>query len=86
MTTKTVTVSAINCGHCTNTIEMEISELGGVTNVSADKDSKQVTIEWDAPANWETISEHTTHLLRPSCSWLRHAASNSCHWEGADCR
>jgi copper chaperone CopZ len=56
MTTKTVTVPAINCGHCTNTIETELSELGGVSRVSADKDSKQVIIEWDTPADWDSIS------------------------------
>ena len=55
MNNKTVSVPAINCGHCTNTIEMELSEMTGVTNVSANADTKQVVIEWDEPATWEGI-------------------------------
>ena len=55
MNSKTVTVPAINCGHCTNTIELELSEMAGISSVSASADSKQVVIEWDAPATWEGI-------------------------------
>ena len=55
MSSKTVRVPAINCGHCTNTIEMELGELTGVTGVSADVESKQVTIEWNDPADWAQI-------------------------------
>ena len=55
MSTKTVSVPAINCGHCTNTIELEVSELAGVSNVTADVDSKQVTVDWDEPTNWDQI-------------------------------
>ncbi len=55
MSSKTVKVPAINCGHCTNTIEMEVGELTGVTGVSADVESKQVTIEWSDPADWAQI-------------------------------
>lgn len=55
MTTKTFTVPNIHCGHCTHTIEMELSELPGVTNVKAEQDSRQVTVEWTEPATWEQI-------------------------------
>jgi copper chaperone len=55
MTSKTITVPNISCGHCTQTIEMEVGELAGVTNVQANKDSKQVLIEWQEPANWPQI-------------------------------
>lgn len=55
MTTKTFTAPAINCGHCTKTIEMEVGDLAGVSSVKADVDSKQVTVEWDAPATWDEI-------------------------------
>ena len=55
MVTKTFTVPNISCGHCTNTIEMEVGELAGVKHVSADKDSKQVVVEWDEPASWSGI-------------------------------
>ena len=55
MTTRTFTVPNISCGHCTNTIETEVGELDGVQSVSADVDSKQVTVEWTEPATWDDI-------------------------------
>lgn len=55
MTTKTFVVPNISCGHCTQTIESELGELDGVRNVSADVDSKNVTVEWGDPATWEQI-------------------------------
>lgn len=62
MNTKTITVPNISCGHCTNTIEMEVGELAGVQNVSAAEDTKQVTIEWNSPATWDEINE-TLHEI-----------------------
>jgi len=50
MTTKTFEVPNISCGHCTNTIEMEVIDLAGVLNVKAEKETRQVTVEWDNPA------------------------------------
>ena len=55
METKTFTVPNISCGHCTHTIEMEVGDLAGVSKVQADEASKQVVIEWDAPASWPEI-------------------------------
>lgn len=55
MTTKTFTVPNISCGHCTHTIQMELSDLAGVKSVAADEATKQVTVAWEEPANWETI-------------------------------
>jgi copper chaperone CopZ len=58
MTTKTVNIPKISCGHCTGTIERELSELAGVNSVITDKDNKTATINWDeATTNWEQISE-----------------------------
>ena len=55
MTTKTFTVPNISCGHCTHTIQMELSDLAGVKSVAADEATKQVTVDWEEPATWETI-------------------------------
>lgn len=55
MSTKTFTVPNISCGHCTHTIETELGELAGVQSVKAEQGTKQVTVTWDAPANWESI-------------------------------
>jgi len=55
MATRTVTIPNISCDHCTRTIEMELSDLSGVSTVAADVDSKQVTVEWQAPTTWDEI-------------------------------
>ena len=55
MTTKTFTVPNISCGHCTHTIEMELSDLAGVRSVKAEEATQQVTVTWDEPASWEKI-------------------------------
>lgn len=55
MESKTFEVPNISCGHCVMTIKNEVSELAGVSRVEADQASRQVTVEWAAPANWEAI-------------------------------
>ena len=55
METKTVTIPNINCGHCVNTVQMEVGELSGVSEVNASAESKEVTITWQNPATWQTI-------------------------------
>ncbi|HSH05596.1 MAG TPA: heavy-metal-associated domain-containing protein [Anaerolineae bacterium] len=55
MSTKTFTVPNISCGHCTNTIELELGELAGVTAVNANQESKEVSVTWQDPASWEKI-------------------------------
>lgn len=55
MASKTFTVPNISCGHCTHTIEMEVGDLEGVKSVKAEEATKQVTVEWQDPANWEKI-------------------------------
>jgi len=65
MSNKTIIVPNINCDHCTHTIEMEVGELAGVSHVTADVETKQVTIEWDTPANWESITGLLTEIDFP---------------------
>ncbi len=50
MTTKSYSVPAIHCMHCTHTIEMELGELEGVTEVHADVEGKKVEVTFEAPA------------------------------------
>lgn len=58
MTTKTISIPKISCGHCTGTIEREVGELAGVNSITADKDNKTATIDWnDSIVNWEQIAE-----------------------------
>ena len=55
MQSKSFVVPNISCGHCTRTIEMEVEELNGVESVTADVDSRRVTITWGEPASWDQI-------------------------------
>ncbi len=56
MTTRTVTVSNISCGHCTHTIETELADLSGVETVQASESDKLVSVTWDEnTTSWESI-------------------------------
>ena len=56
MTTRTVTVPNITCGHCVMTIEREVGELDGVSEVKGDQVTRNVTVSWDPQTtDWETI-------------------------------
>jgi copper chaperone len=57
MTTKTVKVPNISCGHCVMTIEREVGELTGVASVKADQATRDVTVSWDPEAtDWGAIA------------------------------
>ena len=66
MTTKTVSVPNISCGHCVMTIEREVGELPGVSAVKAEKETKRVTISWDPGAtDWAAIEEAMREIAFP---------------------
>ena len=43
-TTTTITVDGMTCGHCVSAVRSEVGKLEGVTDVSVDLASGQVTI------------------------------------------
>ncbi len=47
-TTTTITVDGMTCGHCVNSVQTEVGKLDGVTDVSVDLSSGQVTIVADS--------------------------------------
>jgi copper chaperone CopZ len=55
MTTITYNVPNINCNHCVHTIQSEVSELTGVSQVEADSTTKQVKVTFESPASEERI-------------------------------
>jgi copper chaperone len=65
MESKTFTVPNISCGHCVHTIENELGELEGVKSVKADEKTRNVTIEWNAPANWDKITSALKEINYP---------------------
>ena len=65
MTTKTFTVPNISCGHCTHTIQMELSDLAGVKSVAADEATKPAITKY----TWPIASNLSATAF--SCSRLR---------------
>lgn len=66
MTTKTVNVPNISCGHCVATVEREVGELEGVSSVKAEQQSKNVTISWDPDAvDWVVIRGRMEEINYP---------------------
>ncbi|MCH7992712.1 MAG: cation transporter [Gemmatimonadetes bacterium] len=66
MTSKTVNVPGISCGHCVATIEREVGELAGVGSVKVEQASKDVTISWDPEAtDWVVIEETMKEINFP---------------------
>jgi len=66
MQSKTVLVPNISCGHCVMTVQNEVGELDGVKSVKADVNTKQVVIEWNAPASWQSISDLLNEIEYPA--------------------
>ena len=66
MSSKTVEVPNISCGHCVKTIEREVGELAGVSAVSAREESREVTVEWDDDAtSWDRIEDLMKEINYP---------------------
>lgn len=65
MQTKTFEVPNISCGHCVRAVENEVSELNGVASVSADEQTRMVTVQWQDPANWEQIKSALVEINYP---------------------
>ena len=65
MTTVTYSVPAISCGHCTHTIETELSDLQGIQSVKADEATKKVEITFDAPADEQKIKALLAEINYP---------------------
>jgi copper chaperone len=65
MESKTFTVPNIGCEGCVRAVEGEVSEISGVQAVSGELESKQVTVQWEAPASWDQIKAALTGIEYP---------------------
>ncbi|MBT3321939.1 MAG: heavy metal transporter [Anaerolineae bacterium] len=65
MTSKTYSVPSISCGHCVNTIQVEVGEMDGVESVSANAETKMVDIIFDAPADEAAIKSLMAEINFP---------------------
>lgn len=57
MTTQTVTVTGMTCGHCVTSVREEVGSIPGVTTVDVDLATGQVTIGSDRQLDDEAIRE-----------------------------
>ena len=44
----TITVEGMTCGHCEQTVEDALREVSGVTDVTADREAEQASVDGDA--------------------------------------
>jgi len=56
MTTTTITVDGMSCGHCVNSVESELGKVPGVQRVDVDLSSGRVTIESEQPIDEAAIA------------------------------
>lgn len=61
----TYTVPNISCMHCVHTIKSELSVVKGVASVNADAATKQVVVEFDAPANEAELEKVLAEINYP---------------------
>ena len=62
----TFQVPNISCGHCVHTIQMELGEVEGVSTVKASAETKQVTVQFDAPASEQTLRDTLAEINYPA--------------------
>jgi copper chaperone CopZ len=65
MTRKIFYIENINCQHCTHTIKMELGELEGVKDVTADVATKKVEVTFEPPATEEKIVDRLVEINYP---------------------
>jgi len=66
MTTVTYNIPNISCGHCVNTIKMELGDLNGVQSVDASAESKTATISFDMPATEDAMKALLAEINYPA--------------------
>jgi copper chaperone len=65
MATVTYSIPNISCEHCVHTIRMEVGDIKGVSSVSANQETKQATITFDAPATEAQIKSLLAEINYP---------------------
>lgn len=55
MESRIYTVPNISCGHCVHTIQTELRDLKGITQVEVNQAEKRVAVDFELPATDEVI-------------------------------
>lgn len=66
METKKLSIPNITCGHCVMAIKGELEEMEGITRVEGDPSTKEIEVEWDAPATLEKIKATLAEINYPA--------------------
>ncbi len=66
MESKTFSIPNISCDHCVMSIKKELSEIEGVSSIEGDPNSKEVTVEYDAPATLEKLKSTLKDINYPA--------------------
>jgi len=66
MENTTLSIPNISCDHCVMTIQRELGEIKGIGEVKGDAKTKEITVEWDAPATLEKIKSTLKEINYPA--------------------
>jgi copper chaperone CopZ len=62
----TLAVPNISCGHCVATIQRELDGMEGVSKVEGNSESKEIVVEWEAPASLDQIKAALKDINYPA--------------------
>jgi copper chaperone len=65
MEKKTFKVPNMTCNGCAGAVRGEVEQLAGVVDVNIDLPTQLVTVEWNAPASWDTIEKALVEIEYP---------------------
>ncbi len=66
METIKLSIPNISCHHCVMSIQRELGEMQGVSKVEGDPATKEITVQWDAPASLEQIEATLKEINYPA--------------------
>jgi copper chaperone len=61
----TLSIPNISCHHCVMTIQRELGEVEGVHKVEGDPDTKEISVEWSAPATLDKVKSTLEEIHYP---------------------
>lgn len=65
MKTTTVQVQNLKCGGCANTILTQLSKLDGITDVSVNNETDEVSFNYNSEKEFETVKTKLSDLGYP---------------------
>lgn len=66
MEKKVFNIPNISCHHCVMSIKNELLDKEGVNSVSGDPETKNITVEWDAPISEPQIRQVLKEINYPA--------------------